>query len=71
MQVNRQREGKWKIRSWPRMRQLMHARFLPADYEQMLYQQYQHCQQHNRSINDYIEEFYRLSARNNLNETER
>lgn len=42
--------------------------YLPTDYEQMLYQQYQHCRQGNRSVNDYTEEFYCLSARNNLNE---
>ena len=49
----------------------MKTRFLPTNYEQLLYQQYQHCQQRNRSVNEYTEEFYRLNARNDLNETER
>ncbi|KAI0527329.1 hypothetical protein KFK09_002929 [Dendrobium nobile] len=34
----------------------------------MLYMQYQQCSQGQRSVNDYTEEFYHLSARNNLNE---
>lgn len=38
LQVNRKREGKESIRSWPRMRQLLRNRFLPADYDQILYQ---------------------------------
>lgn len=36
----------------------------------MLYLQYQHCVQGERHVNVYAEDFYRLSARNNLNETE-
>ncbi|PKU84124.1 RNA-directed DNA polymerase [Dendrobium catenatum] len=52
------------------MKQMMRAHFLPTDYEQMLYVRYQHCTQGQRSVSDYTEEFYRLSARNNLNETD-
>ncbi|KAI0500296.1 hypothetical protein KFK09_018508 [Dendrobium nobile] len=67
---NRRREGKGLVRSWYRMKQLMRGHFLPTDYEQMLYVQYQHCVQGPRSVSDYTEEFYRLSARNNLNESD-
>ena len=71
LQSNRRREGKQTIRNWARMRTLLKSHFLPTDYEQILYQQYQRCRQRDRSVSVYTEEFYRLSARNNLNETER
>ncbi|PKU65568.1 hypothetical protein MA16_Dca024876 [Dendrobium catenatum] len=65
----RQREGKGPVRSWVRMRQLLRAQFLPTDFEQILYMKYQQCVQGNRSVSEYTEEFHRLSARNNLNES--
>lgn len=52
------------------MRQLLHNHFLPADYDLILYKQYHQCQQKGRPVGDYVEEFYRLSAQNNLNESE-
>ncbi|XP_028549168.1 uncharacterized protein LOC110102806 [Dendrobium catenatum] len=66
----RRRDGRGAVRSWFRMKQLLRGHFLPTDYEQMLYLKYQHCTQGARSVNDYTEEFYRLSARNNLHESE-
>ncbi|XP_020682380.1 uncharacterized protein LOC110099531 [Dendrobium catenatum] len=67
---SRRRDGKGVVRSWFRMKQLLRGHFLPTDYEQMLYVQYQHYSQGGKSVNEYTEEFYRLSARNNLNESE-
>ncbi|XP_020677817.1 uncharacterized protein LOC110096287 [Dendrobium catenatum] len=64
-----EREGRGPVRSWLRMKQLLRGHFLPTDYEQMLYLKYQHCTQGNRSVSEYTEEFYSLSARNDLNET--
>lgn len=69
LQQTRQREGKGSVRSWPRMKQLLRSHFLPSDFEQLLYLQYQKCHQGNESVSAYTEEFYRLSARNNLNES--
>lgn len=46
------------------------ASTLPSDFEQLLYLEYQKCSQGNRTVGAYTEEFYRLSARNNLHESE-
>ncbi|XP_062098356.1 uncharacterized protein LOC133804215 [Humulus lupulus] len=70
LQNHRRRSGRQPICSWPHMRQLLRARFLPPDYEQIFYQQYQQCRQQNRSVADYASEFYRLNARTDLIETE-
>lgn len=43
---------------------------LPSDFEQILYIQHQSCIQGDRTANAYTEEFYRLSTRNNLSETD-
>ncbi|XP_020703199.2 uncharacterized protein LOC110114610 [Dendrobium catenatum] len=67
---NRRREGRGAVRNWYIMKQLMREHFLPTDYEQILYMQYQHCTQGQRTVSDYTEEFYRLSARNNLHESD-
>lgn len=69
--MNRRREGKDVVKTWHRMKQLLKARFLPADYDQILYQQYHQCSQKGQTVNEYSKEFLRLSSRNNLQETER
>ncbi|KAI0493337.1 hypothetical protein KFK09_027614 [Dendrobium nobile] len=66
---SRQRDGRGQVRSWARMKQLLRSQFLPTDYEQILYMRYQHCSQGARSVSEYTEEFNRLSARNDLNES--
>lgn len=70
LKINRRRLGKRPIRSWPRMLRLMRDRFLPPNFEQLLYQQYQRCRQGVRTIADYTEAFHRLGAPTNLAETE-
>ena len=52
------------------MKWLLQRRFLPLDYEQFLYQQYQNCWQANRTVNEYTEEFHWLNAGVNFSETE-
>ncbi|GLT84055.1 hypothetical protein SLE2022_023070 [Rubroshorea leprosula] len=70
VQENQRREGKTPIRLWPRMRQKLRARFLPLDYEQYLFSQYQKCVQGHQTIHEYIVKFLRLAARNDLHESE-
>ncbi|XP_057509150.1 uncharacterized protein LOC130791839 [Actinidia eriantha] len=70
LQQSHSRQRKAPIRTWRRMRKLMEERFLPPDYQQELFRQYQECRQGVRTNDAYTEEFYRLSARNNLPESE-
>ena len=70
LQVNQWWEGRRPVNFCPQMRQLLRNRFLPPDYDQMLYKQYQNWKQSNCSIFEYTKEFYRLNARNDLAETE-
>jgi len=58
------------VQTWAKMRRLLQAKYLPPDYEHILFQQYQDCRQGNRTVQAYIEEFHRLSLRNNLSETD-
>ncbi|KAL9669776.1 hypothetical protein QQ045_007325 [Rhodiola kirilowii] len=68
--VQRRRQGKAPIRTWRRMKQLMLDRFLPEDYEQILYKLYLDCVQGRHSVAEYTAEFLRLSKRNELKETD-
>ena len=43
VQLNCNRKRKIPMRSWRRMKRLMADRFLPPDYQQELFKQYQDC----------------------------
>ena len=70
VEVNRRRNGKNHIIAWEKRKKLMKARFLPPNYEQTLYNQYQSCRQGGQAIADYFEELHHLGARTNLVENE-
>ncbi|XP_026415923.1 uncharacterized protein LOC113311300 [Papaver somniferum] len=57
-------------RTWQRMRQLLRDKFLPRDYMQQLFIKLQDCRQGAILVEEYVDEFYALVARNQLNETE-
>ena len=52
------------------MRQLLKRDFLPPDYEQILFQQYQRCHHGVRSVHEYTYKFMRLAEQNDLRENE-
>ncbi|CAM8881771.1 unnamed protein product [Rhodiola kirilowii] len=52
------------------MKQLMLDRFLPEDYEQIMYKMYLDCVQGRQSVAEYTAEFLHLSERNELKEME-
>ncbi|CAN0886041.1 hypothetical protein LINGRAHAP2_LOCUS15259 [Linum grandiflorum] len=66
----RQCQRKAPIRTWRRMKQLMLDRFLPNDYEKILYKMYVNCVQGRMSVTEYTTEFLRLTEHNRLGETE-
>ncbi|CAN0920640.1 hypothetical protein LINGRAHAP2_LOCUS32151 [Linum grandiflorum] len=55
----RQCQRKAPIRTWRRMKQLMLDRFLPNDYEKILYKMYVNCVQGRMSVTEYTTEFLR------------
>ncbi|XP_047979023.1 uncharacterized protein LOC125220938 [Salvia hispanica] len=63
-------KGENRVRDCAQMKALLKARFLPADYEQLLYLQFHNCVQGNQAVSEYTEEFLRLQVRCNLYENE-
>jgi hypothetical protein len=70
LQISCAQQGKGLVTSWLKMKTLLKARFFPPNFEQHLFQQYQNCQQGGRTVQAYIDDFCRLSPRNDLMETE-
>lgn len=63
-------DGKPPVCTWHYIQQFMSCRFLPTNYDKILFSHYQNCQQHNRSIDAYTKDFYRLNARIDIHESE-
>ena len=63
LQIDRQRKGKKKIKTWEKMVNKIKKKFLPAHYQVNLLRRMQNLKQKDMSVKDYIEELYRLNIR--------
>ncbi|XP_078161156.1 uncharacterized protein LOC144556644 [Carex rostrata] len=58
------------LNDWLDLKREMNREFLPLNYRQTLFQQFQSLSQGAKSVEEYTLEFYKLEARNQINETE-
>jgi hypothetical protein len=63
LEVECERNGKHKIKSWDRMVAKVKAKFIPKDYQINLYRRLQNLKQRGLSMKEYNEEFYRLNIK--------
>lgn len=70
IQATGRKHGELTTNFWTWMRRLVFDHFLPSDYQQTLFKQYNHCQQGSRTIAENIDEFQELRAKYDLNESE-
>ena len=52
------------------MKKHLQAEFLPYNFQRLMYQCLQNLRQNTKSVDEYTTEFYKLIARNELQETE-
>lgn len=69
LQISCTRQEKGLVMSWIKLKRLLKSRFLPSNFEQRLFRQYQDCRKGSRSVQAYVDELYRLSAHDDLMET--
>ena len=60
LQNLRKRQGKEKIKFWPKMLNLLKVNFIPFDYQQRLFRDYQNLRRKDLSISTFTEEFLKL-----------
>ena len=63
LQINRQRKGKQKIKTWEKMVNKIKKKFLPTDYQMNLLRKMKNLKQKDMSVKNYSEEFYRIDIR--------
>eukprot|EP00253_Pinus_taeda_P024797 PITA_24797 len=63
VQVERKRLHKQPIKKWARMEAKLKEKFLPKDYQIMLYRQVQNLKQRGMTVREFTEEFYKLNLR--------
>ncbi|KAI5339278.1 hypothetical protein L3X38_018550 [Prunus dulcis] len=71
LQNSRQRQGKQRVGTWRKMKSLVMERFLPTDYEQILYRMYLGCAQGNRSNIWTLQEAINMAMKAELLEKEK
>ena len=64
----RKRQGKEKIKLWSNMLKLLKIKFLPFDYQQRLFKDYQNLRQKDLSIAAFTKEFFKLQITIDLQE---
>lgn len=58
LNLNGRKMGKKTVKDWENMKKMLKPRFLSYNYEQILYQSYQECRQHNRlNARNYFSKF--------------
>lgn len=70
IQRMRLRKGKTKIVSWEKTKARLHKNFIPLNFARSIFMQFNTLQQGNRNVIDYTEDFYKLMARNSIQELE-
>ena len=63
LQTDRQRRGREKIITWPKMVNKVKKKFFPTDYQVSLLRKMQNLRQRDMTVKEYTEEFYRLDIR--------
>eukprot|EP00253_Pinus_taeda_P030848 PITA_30848 len=63
IQAERKRLHKQPIKKWARMEAKLKEKFLPKDYQIMLYRQVQNLKQRGMTVKEFTEEFYKLNLR--------
>lgn len=60
--------GKEKSRLWPKMLKHLRTKFMPSDYQQKLFKEFENLKQRELIVSAYTEEFLRLQIMTNLGE---
>eukprot|EP00253_Pinus_taeda_P009065 PITA_09065 len=63
IQAERKRLHKQPIKKWSRMEAKLKEKFMPKDYQIMLYRQVQNLKQRGMTVKEFTEEFYKLNLR--------
>jgi len=63
VQAERKRQHKQPIKKWARMEAKLKEKFLPKEYQIMLYRQVQNLKQRGMTVKEFTEEFYKLNLR--------